>query len=65
MPRIARKRRNERKLTITLTFTGNLLDAYDAARQVLDAGTLQYAMAAHTTVTGKPYAFRITNTEVK
>ncbi len=65
MPRIARKRPNERQIVITLTFTGSLFDAYDAARHVLDSGVLQDAMHDHAGDDDKRPAFVITNAEVK
>ena len=62
MPRIARKRSaHERQVTIVLTFTGNVYAAYDAARRVLDAGTLQDAMIENTARAH----FTITNAEIK
>jgi len=60
MPRIPRRRsRAEKSLTITITFTGDVGAAYDAARRVLDAGTLQDAM-----LESAP-GVAITNAEVK
>ncbi len=57
-----RDSKREYQLTIVLTFTGSLPDAYDAARRVLDDGTLQNAMHDHySAVEG----FTITNAEVK
>lgn len=65
MPRVAKKSRVERQLTITLTYNGSLFDAYDAARRVLDSGILQDAMHEYSASAATGHAFSITNAEVK
>lgn len=61
MPRVARKpSRLEGRLSIVIAFTGDINAAYDAARRVVDAGTLQDAMLEYIAP-----CFKITNVEVK
>lgn len=58
-----RTKRAPKQLTITLTITGNLADAHDAARRVLDSGIFQDEL--HLYSGGPGHAFEITNAEVK
>lgn len=62
---INRKGKPQRQLTIVLTYTGNIVDAYDAARRVLDAGTLQDAMHESIGLASAGHAFEIVDAEVK
>jgi hypothetical protein len=67
MPRVAMPRRSrlEGNLSIVITFTGDAGAAYDAARRVLDAGTLQDAMSDRSVGPAGGPVFAIVNAEVK
>lgn len=54
------------KLIIEITYTGSVPGAHDAARRVLDDGTLQDAMHNYGDVSADKYRFfRITDVEIK